>query len=116
MVAGENPKAPGIIRNRFVKSKLGGEICHRPLNRSAGSHFSVSVLARKIIPEGVVDLLQFTKKGFVLCELFQARLPRELQHAHRVVIGAVPEIGIEMTKKPSGGRLPCPPEIESHLP
>jgi len=90
MVAGENAKAAGIIGDRFVKSELGREIRDRSFDRGAGSGFPVSVLAGEIIPESIVDLLQFAKKTFVLGEFFQSRLSRELEHAHRIMIGPVP--------------------------
>src|ERR1700736_5680591 len=99
MIAGENAKAAGIIGDRFVKSKLGREIRDRSFDRSARSHFSVCILAGEIFSESIVDLLQLPKKGFVLCEFFQSRLARELQHAHRIVIGPVPQIGIEVAEK-----------------
>ena len=90
MVAGEDAKAAGIIGDRFVKSELGREIRDRSFDRSAGSGFPVRVLAGEIIPESIVDLLQFAKKTFVLGEFFQSRLSRELKHAHRIMIGPVP--------------------------
>src|SRR5205085_949243 len=53
---------------------------------------------------------------FVLGELFQTRLARKLEHAHRIVVGAVPQIGIEMTEEPAGRRLPGPPKVKGYLP
>src|ERR1700730_10673184 len=116
MVAGENAEAAGIIRDRFVKTELSREICDRPLDRRARPRFSIRVLAREIISEDIVDLFQFPEKNFVLRELFQTRLPRELEHSDRIVIGPVPQIGIEMSEKPAGRRLPRPPKIERHFP
>src|SRR6266702_1282808 len=116
MVAGENPKTTGIIWDRFVKSKLGREIRDRSFNCRAGSGFSISVLAREIISESIMDLLQLAKKGFVLSEFFEPRLPRELQHAHRIMVGPVPQIGIEVAEKPASQRLPRPPEVKGHFP
>src|SRR5262249_49845735 len=116
MVAGKNPEPAGIIRNRFVKSKFSREVCPRPLDCCARSGFSIRVLPRKIISEYVVNLIQLPKKGFVLCEFFQAPLPRELQHADRIVVRTVPQIGIEMAEKAAGRRFPRPPEIKAHFP
>src|SRR5437870_13415813 len=103
MVAGENAKAAGIIGDRFVKSELGREICDRSFDRSAGSGFPVSVLAGELISERIVGLLQFAKKTFVLSEFFQSRVSGQLQHAHRIMIGPVPSIGIEVADKAVGG-------------
>ena len=72
MIAGENAKAPGIIWDRLVKTKLCGEIRNRILNRAARSGFSVSVLARKIIAECVMDLLQLAQESFVLRNFLEA--------------------------------------------
>src|SRR5712671_3907836 len=116
MVAGKNAKAAGIIGDRFVKSKLGREIRDRPFDRGTRSHFSIGILAGEIISESIVDLLQLPKKGFVLGEFFQSRLARELEHTDGIVIGPVPQIGIEMTEKPAGRRLPGPPKVESDFP
>src|SRR5438105_234053 len=116
MIAGENAETAGIIWDRFVKSKFGREIRDRSFDRRARAHFSVGILASEIISESIVDLLQFSKKGFVLGELFQTRLARELEHAHRIVIGSVPKIGIEMAEKPAGRGLPSPPEVEGYFP
>ena len=116
MVAGENAETAGIIWDRFVKSKFGRKIRDRSLDRSARSHFSVGILTGEIISESIVDLLQLPKKGFVLGKFFEPRLPRELQHAYRIMIGPVPQIRIEMAEKPAGRRLPRPPEVEGHFP
>ena len=51
MVAGKNAEAAGVIRNRFVKTELGGKIGDRILDRAAGAGFSVGVLAREIFLE-----------------------------------------------------------------
>src|SRR2546423_9988886 len=115
MVAGKNAETAGIIWDRFVKSKFGREICDRSFDRRARAHFSVGILASEIISESIVDLLQFPKKAFVLGELFQTRLARKLEHAHRIVIGPIPKIGIEMAKKPAGRWLPSPPKVKSYF-
>src|SRR2546430_16681376 len=112
MVAGENAETAGIIWNRFVKSKLGREIRDRSFDRGARSHFSVGILTNEIISERIVDLLQFLKKGFVLGELFQSRLTRELENANRIVIGLIPKIGMEMAEETPGGRLHRPPQVD----
>src|SRR6266478_553306 len=89
----------GIIRDRFVKTEFGGKIRDRIFDRAACSRFSVRVLARKIIAECVMDFLQLAQEGFVLRNFLQAQLARELEHAHRVVIGPVPKLRVEMTKQ-----------------
>ncbi len=57
MVACQNTEAAGIIWDRFVKAELGREIRDRSFNGRPRPRFSISVLARKIIPESVVHLL-----------------------------------------------------------
>jgi hypothetical protein len=42
-------------------------------------------------------------------------LAGKLQHAGGIMIGAVPQLGIEMPEEAAGGRLPRPPKIETHL-
>src|SRR5258708_1341236 len=116
MIAGENSKTAGIVRNRFVKTELSREICDWPFDRGAGAGFSVSVLAREIIFERVVDLFQFAEECFVLREFFQTRLTRKLEHAHGIVVRSVPQIRIEMTEEAARGWLPRPPEVETHFP
>src|ERR1700719_5206339 len=115
MISRQNAEAAGIIRNRLMKSKLGREICDWFLDCSGGSRLAVGVPAGEIVSKRIVDLFQLAEKRVVLRQFFQTRLTRKLQHPHRIVIGAVPEIGIEMAKQASGGRLPGPPKIESDL-
>ncbi len=57
MIARENAEAAGIIRDRFVKTELGGEIGDRFFDGAAVTGFSVGVFARQIIPICVVDFL-----------------------------------------------------------
>src|SRR2546423_569231 len=116
MVARKNAEAAGIIWNRFVKSELRRKIRDWSFDGCCRADFSVSVLSDEIISESIVDLFQFTKERFVLGEFFQARLSRELQHPHRIVIRSIPQIWIEMTEKPSRQRLPGPPKVEAHFP
>src|SRR5438270_12932552 len=116
MVARQNAETAGIIWNRFVKSKLGRKICDWPLDDGGCSGFAVGVLSPQIIDECFMNLFQFAQKSLVLSQLFQTSLARKLEHSHRIMIGPVPQIGIEMTKEAAGRGLPCPPKDESHLP
>src|SRR2546426_12136976 len=115
MIASENAKAPGIIWDRLVKTKLCGEIRNRILNRATRSGFSVSVLARKIVTERLVDFLQFTQESFILRNLLQPRLPRKLKHTHWIMVCPVPKLWIELPEQATRCGLPCPPKIETHL-
>ncbi len=90
VVAGEDAEAARVVRDRFVKTKLGGEISDRFVQGGAGAGFAVGVFPRQIFFKSVVDFLDFAQKRFVLRQFFQARLPRKLQHARRVVIGPIP--------------------------
>src|SRR5438477_12197821 len=108
MVAGENAEAAGIIRDRFVETKLGGEIGDRLFDRAAVAGFSVSVFLREIIPKGVVHFLQLAEKIFVLRYFDKPSLAGKLKHPHRVVVRAIPKFGIEMAKETAGRRLPGP--------
>ena len=49
MIAGEDAETTGVIRHRFVKTELGGEIGHRLLDGAARPGFSVGVFARRDI-------------------------------------------------------------------
>ena len=69
----------------------------------------------KIFLESIVNQFEFAEEGFVGGEFFQAGLAGELEHAHGVVIGPVPELGVEMTEEATGGGLPCPPDIGTDL-
>jgi len=115
MVARENTETAGIIRNRLVKTKLGGKIGDRIFNCAPRSSPSVSVVSSQIFLEFLKNLLQIAQERFVLREVLQTRLPRKLQHADRVVISPVPQLDIEMPKNPARSRLPCPPKIKAHL-
>ena len=115
MVARQNAQAAGIIWDRFVKTKFGRKIGDRIFDRTARSRFSISLSTLKIIAECVVNLLQLAQKSLVLRNFFEARLARELKHAYGIVIGPVPELGVEVPKEAARGRLPCPPKIEAHL-
>ena len=115
VIARENAEAAGVIRNRFVKAELGREIGDRFLDRAAGAGLAVGVLAREIMAEGIVNFFQFAQEIFVLRDFDQPRLARKLKHADRIVVGPIPELGIEMPEKPARRRLPSPPQIEDHL-
>src|SRR5207249_4476925 len=99
-----------------MKTELCRKIGDGILDRGTGAAFSIGVMASEIFLEVVKHLLELAQKIFVLCKLFQTGLPRELQHAHRVMVCAVPKLGIEMPEQAARGRLPRPPKIETHLP
>jgi hypothetical protein len=96
-----------------VESEFGREIRDRFLQGRTGASFSVGILAGEIFLESVVNLFEFAEKSFVGGEFFQPGLTGELEHADGVVIGPVPKLGVEMTEKATGGRLPRPPDIEA---
>ena len=116
MVAGENAEAAGVIRDRLMETKFSGKIGDRIFDRAAGACFSVRVVSSEILFEVLKNLLELAQKIFVLCKLFQPGLPGKLQHAHGVVIRAVPQFWIEMPEQAARGRLPRPPKVETHLP
>ncbi len=115
MVSGENAKAAGVIRDRFVKAELGREIGDRLLDRAARARFSVGVFLLEIMAEGFVHFLELAQKTFVLRDLDETGLPRELEHPDGIVVRAIPKLRIEMTKKAAGRGFPGPPQIENHL-
>ena len=115
MVPRENAEAARIIGNRFMETELCRKIRDRFLDCRAGAGLSVSVMAFEIFCERVVDLFQFAEKSFVLRNFLEPRLPGKLQHSDRIVIRSVPKFRIEMTKEPSRGGLPSPPQVERHL-
>ena len=43
-------------------------------------------------------------------------MPRKLQHPHRIMICAVPELSVEFPEQPARGWLPRPPKIKTQLP
>src|SRR5437763_2232607 len=104
MVASENAEAARIIRDWFMKPELGRKICDRPLDRRGGANLSVSVLAREITMEGIVNLLELAQKIFVLRKVFQTCLARVLEHAHGLVVRSVYQRGVEMEKEEAGDR------------
>src|SRR5438128_11782669 len=111
MVASEDAQATGVIRNRFVKTEFGGKIGNGIFDRAAGAGFSVGIVASQIFLEFFKNLLEFAEKIFVLRKFFQPGLPRKLQHADRIMIGAVPQLGIEMPEEAARGGLPRPPTV-----
>ena len=116
MVAGEDTQAAGVIRNRFVKTEFGRKIGNGIFDPAAGTGFSVGIVASQIFLEFFKNLLEFAQKILVLRKFFQSGLPRKLQHADRIMIGAVPKLGIEMSEQAARGGLPRPPKVETHLP
>ena len=94
-----------------MESEFGRKIRDRFLQGGAGAGFSIGILAGEIFLESVVNLFEFSEKSFVGGEFFQPGLAGELEHAHGVVIGPVPKLGIEVTEEATGRRLPCPPDI-----
>ena len=62
VIARENAEAAGIIRNRFVKAELSGEISDRFLDFAGGTDLTVGVLPREIAAEGIVNVFQFPQK------------------------------------------------------
>ena len=53
-----------------------------------------------------MNLLQLAQKSLVLRDFLQPRLLGELKHAHRVVVGPVPQLRVEMPKET--GARPAP--------
>ena len=78
-----------------MKTELGGKIGDRILDRGTGSGLSVRLPASEIFLEVLENLLELPQKILVLRKLFKAGLPRKLQHAHRIMIGLVPKLGVE---------------------
>src|SRR5947209_11854665 len=115
MIARENPETAGVIRDGFMKAKLGREIRDAVLDPLAFPSLSVGVLAREILLESGVDLLQLAPEIIVLRDFNQPRLPRELQHADRIVIRSIPQLWVEMTKETPRRRLPGPPDVKDDL-
>ena len=63
MIAGQNAEAAGVIRNRFVKTELGGKIGDRILDRGAGPGLPVRVLASEIFLEILENLFELPQKS-----------------------------------------------------
>src|SRR6476469_8380418 len=99
-----------------MKTEFGGKVGDRILDRGTGSHFPVRILASEIFFKILENLFELLQEILVLCELFKAGLPRKLQHAHRIMIGLVPELEVEFPKQSAGRWFPCPPEIETQFP
>ena len=99
-----------------MKTEFGGEIGDGIFDRAAGTGFSIGIVASEISLELFKDLLELAQKIFVLREFFQTRLARKLEHADRVVICAIPQLGVEVPEEPARGGLPRPPKIKAHLP
>ena len=99
-----------------MKTELGGKVGDRILDRGGRSGLPVRVLASEILFKILENLFELLQKILVLCELFKAGLPRKLQHAHRIMIGLVPKLGVEFPKQSASRWFPCPPEIETQFP
>ena len=99
-----------------MKTELGGKIGDLILDRGTGSGLPVRVLASEVFLKSLESLFELPQEILVLRELFKAGLPRKLQHAHRIMIGLVPKLGVEFPEQSAGRRFPCPPEIETQLP
>ena len=67
-----------------MKPKLRREISDRPFEGMA--LLSVGILAREILLKGAVHFREIAQESFVLRHLDETRLPRELQHAQRIMI------------------------------
>src|SRR5215471_14542238 len=99
-----------------MKTELGGKVGDGILDCGTGPGLSVRLPASEIFLEILEDLFEFPQKILVLSKLFKAGLSRKLQHAHRVVVGLVPKLGIEFSEQSAGRRFPCPPEIKTQFP
>src|SRR4029450_11430440 len=99
-----------------MKTKLGGKVSDRILDRGTGPGLPVRVMASEVLFKILENLFELSQKILVLCELFKAGLPRKLQHAHRIMIGLVPKVGVEFAEQSAPRRFPCPPEIETQFP
>ena len=78
-----------------MKTELGGKIGDLILDRGTGPGLPVRVLASEVFLKSLENLLELPQEILVLRELFKAGLPRKLQHAHRIMIGLVPKLGVE---------------------
>ena len=63
MVSSEYAKTAGIIRDRFVKTKLSREIGDRILDRASSTGLSVSLVSAEIFFEFLKNLLQLAEKS-----------------------------------------------------
>ena len=71
VIARENPKTAGIIRNRFVKAKLGREISDRFLDRAGGAGLAVSIFAIEIFFKRILNIFQLAQERLVLGNFFE---------------------------------------------
>ena len=101
MIAGKNSEAAGIVGNGFMEAKLRREISNRLFQLTGGTFFPVSILAGEILLVTPVHFGEVAQKNLVLRHIDQPPLARELEHPDRIVIGAIPKLGIEMPEKPA---------------
>src|ERR1044071_1082321 len=99
-----------------MKTELGRKVGDRILDRGTGPGLSVGFVPSEIFFEILKNLFELPQKILVLCKLFKTGLPRKLQHPHRVVVGLVPKLRIELPEQSAGRRFPRPPEIETPFP
>ena len=99
-----------------METELSRKIGHRFFDSCAVSRLSISVFPFEITAKSLVHFLEVAQETLVLGHIEKARLRAQLKHPDGVVIGPIPQFGIEVTEDSPGGRLPGPPEVEDYFP
>jgi hypothetical protein len=73
-------------------------------------------VAPEIFLKILENLFELSQEVLVLCKFFKAGLPRKLQHAHWIMVGLVPKLGVEFPEQSARRWFPRPPEIETQFP
>src|SRR5437868_14902189 len=74
MIACEDAQAARIIRHRFMKTKLGGEIGHRFFHFLPHAGCAVGSAPLQVFAKAVMDLLPLAQESLVLSKFLQAAL------------------------------------------
>src|SRR5271165_1212491 len=112
MVPGKDTEPTGIIWHRIVESEFRRKVGDL---RRAGPKFSVRIGASQVRFEFLIHGHHLADVIVIVCKFEQAGLARELQHSNGIMVRSVPELHIEMPKKPARVGFPRPPEIVSEF-
>ncbi len=115
MVAGENPQAAGVNRNRLVQAELGGEIRHRPRPQHAGMLDAPRPLRRQVLLHPAVGVVDPAVQRELRCALLQVVDVDALEQRDRVVGQLAPQHRIQVAEQVRRVLVPAPPQVLRQL-
>ena len=113
MVSGQDPEASRILRQRLGDAELGRKIGH--LDQGRAAPVLEPAVDTHVAAEVGVDLAEERHESIVLGEGFEPLPRHQGQHLDRVVLGELPQVGVDPPEDVTSPVVPGPSQVERHL-